>query len=122
MSPTGKLLSLFNEALSVFLGGLLVLLAISVRCSVPARSGVWIGAVVLLWGVRSAVRPARGTPRGQVIVRAASLILAGLFVVVATRLSLRHFPPLLCATGAVLALRDMAGVVYFALAPAARAG
>jgi hypothetical protein len=121
MTSTSKVLSLFIEVLFVLLGSLLVLLALSGRYSVPGRTGVWIGAAVLFWGIRSAVRPARGAPRGLAISRAASLFLAGLFVIAATWFSFRYFPTLLCATGVVLALRGMAGVVYFALSLAARA-
>jgi hypothetical protein len=121
MTSTSKVLSLFIEVLFVLLGSLLVLLALSGRYSVPGRTGVWIGAAALFWGIRIAVRPARRAPRGLAMSRAASLFLAGLFVIAATWFSFRYFPTLLCATGVVLALRGMVGVVYFALSPAARA-
>ncbi len=121
MSPFDRMLSLVYEMIFVCLGGLLALLAISGRYGVPSRSAIWVGAVMLLWGIRAATRPARGLGRWMAMARAASLILAGLLVMAATRLSFRYFPTLLFATGAVLALRGVAGAIYFALAPA-RAG
>ncbi|MFZ3217365.1 MAG: hypothetical protein WA192_15005 [Candidatus Acidiferrales bacterium] len=106
--PTPRnLFQLLSEFIVLLLGALLILLAASGRIGIPERPAgvVALGAVFIFWGVRAATRPATKTAYLETIVRAASLALVGVFILVVPFVPATRAPLLFILAGAVLVLR-----------------
>jgi len=115
MLTAQRLMGLLAEMLLLLLGALLILLAATGRYSVPARSPGWLalGAFLIYWGLRGWMRRAASRePPGQAAVRAGSLVLVGVVMLVVIRAPFGHTAELLLAAGAVLALRGILGAVF----------
>jgi hypothetical protein len=116
MQSTAGLFRLLNEFIVLLLGALLILLAASHRIALPSRTGMWLGlgAALILWGLRTGMRPAPKSPPEHSAIRGGSLILVGLMIVATPLVPMRHEALLLALAGGVLLLRGLLGSVLLA--------
>jgi len=105
---------LLSELIVFMLGALLILLAISGRVGLPARPAalVALGAFLVYWGVRAAIKPEPGLVRYESRTRAASLVLVGLSILAILMVPLRLAPVMLGIAGAVLVLRGLLSATF----------
>lgn len=119
----GSLFTLLSEfILLLLLGALIALLALSGRAHVRAHPDALAiaGVIVLYWGARSWARRPAKTSRGEVYIRAASLLMVGALIIAA---ALRPSPGsvwLLAIAGGVLVARGLAGAALVILENRAR--
>jgi hypothetical protein len=113
MNPA-KLFRLLSEFLMFLLGGLLVLLAVTGRVGRPARPGgfIFLGAVLVYWGLRGWMRAKQGKPRFLQITQAVSLALLGAAVVGISLAGVQYTALLLGVAGVSLVLRGLLGALY----------
>jgi hypothetical protein len=103
---------LLSELIMVLLGTLLVLLAVSGRFGLPRPALlVALGAFLVYWGVRAAVKPAPGLRPYESRTRAL-LALVGLSVLAIPMLPLRLASVMLGAAGAILVLRGLLNAIF----------
>ncbi len=114
MAIPQNLFKLLSEFIVLLLGALLILLSISGRIGLPAGpvALVALGVVFVYWGARAGMRPDAKTPRLEARIRAGSLALVGIAVLVIPFLSVRYAPLLLSVAGSVLVLRGLLGAVF----------
>ena len=107
MATPSNLFRLLSEFILPLLGALLILLAATGRIGLPARPGgvVALGAISIFWGVRAATRPAAKAARLETMIRASSLALVGVFILVVPFVAARHASRLFVLAGGVLVLR-----------------
>ncbi|MGH9746119.1 MAG: hypothetical protein ACRD59_08425 [Candidatus Acidiferrales bacterium] len=131
MQSTANLFRLLNEFIMLLLGALLVLLAASHRIALPERSGMWfaLGAALILWGLRTGMRPAPKVARKAMTtaalhsspehaaIRGGSLVLVGIMIVTIPLVPLRYEALLLALAGGVLVLRGLLGSVLLVRSP-----
>jgi len=104
---------LLSELIVMLLGALLVLLAISGRVGLPRPALiVALGAFLVYWGVRAAIKPEPGLQVRESRTRAASLTLVGLSLLAIPMLPLRFAPVMLGIAGAVLVLRGLLSAIF----------
>ena len=110
---TANLFRLLNEFIMLLLGALLILLAASQRIGLPSRPGLWygLGAILILWGLRTGMRPVSKAANEHAAIRGGSLILVGLIILGVPLVSLRYEAVLLALAGGVLVLRGLLGSV-----------
>jgi hypothetical protein len=113
MKPA-RLLQILSELVMLVLGLLLVLLALSERFVVPRGLALWVilGALMMIWGLRTWVRRGRSTrpsARAMQFVRSGSLVLAGAAMIAMTWMPLGSSRPMLMVVGGVLAARGLVG-------------
>jgi len=113
MQSTASLFRLLNEFIVLLLGALLVLLATSHRVALPARTGMWVGlgAALILWGLRTGMRPEPKSSSEHAAIRGGSLILVGLMIIAVPLVPMHYEPLLLALAGGVLVLRGLLGSV-----------
>jgi len=114
--PTVKPATLFqflNEFIILLLGALLIVLAISGRIGLPGSpfALALLGLVLIYWGIRALLRKEAEASRQQANLRAASLVVVGLFVFAIPFLPVRYAETLLELAGGVLVLRALVGSV-----------
>jgi hypothetical protein len=116
MPTTAQLFRLLHEMVFVLLGGLLLVMAASGYFAVPGRSMAWlfVGVILIYWGLRAWARPDRGAPRWQAGLRGGSLVLVGALMLGMAWLPSRFSAALLGAAGAALVLRGLANALLFA--------
>jgi len=107
MATPNNLFRLLSEFIVLLLGALLILLAATGRIGLPTRPGgvVALGAIFIFWGVRAATRPAAKAARVETMIRAGSLALVGILILVVPFVPERHAPQLFILAGGVLVLR-----------------
>ncbi len=122
MLTPSQIFALFNEIVFVFLGALLILVALTGRFAHPGHSKFWIilGVVLFYWALRIWMRRTGAQPRWTLRVRAGSLALVGALVLAIAWLPFSYGAPLLAASGCVLALRGVLSAVLLARAPRTR--
>src|ERR1700722_2648880 len=104
---------LLSELIMMLLGALLILLAISGRFGLPRPVLlVGLGAFLIYWGVRAAIKPEPGLRPYESRTRAASLGLVGLSVLAIPMLPLRLTPVMLGTAGAILLLRGPLSAIF----------
>jgi hypothetical protein len=113
MPSTASLFRLLNEFIVLLLGALLVLLAASHRVALPSRTGMWIGlgAALILWGLRTGMRPEPKSSTEHAAIRGGSLILVGLMIIAIPLVPMHYESLLLALAGGVLVLRGLLGSV-----------
>jgi hypothetical protein len=113
---------LLSELVMMLLGALLILLAASGRFGLPRPAPlVALGAFLVYWGVRAAIKPEQGLPLYESRTRAASLALVGVAVLAIPMLPLRLASVMLGAAGVVLVLRGLLSAI-FSLRPDGQGG
>lgn len=104
---------LLSELIMMLLGALLILLAISGRFGLPRPALlVALGAFLIYWGVRAAIKPEPGLRSYESRTRAASLGLVGLSVLAIPMLPFRLAPVMLGTAGAILLLRGLLSAIF----------
>ena len=104
---------LLSELIVMLLGALLILLAISGRFGLPRPALlVALGAFLIYWGVRAAIKPEPGLRPYESRTRAASLGLVGLSVLAIPMLPFRLAPVMLGTAGAILLLRGLLSALF----------
>jgi len=108
---TDRLLRVVVELLFVFLGALVIWLGLTGHIFFNRRSLGWlgVGVILVLWGARGLYKPAKFLSRGENWVRALSLVLLGVVMLVISRVAFELVGPLLAVAGLVLALRGVLG-------------
>lgn len=108
-----QLLRLFIEVVFLLLGGLVVWLGITNHIFFDRRAASWlvVSIVLILWGIRTAYKPAKSWSRGERWTRGISLILLGLILLTISRVPFVWVGPLLAVGGTLLVLRGIAGSV-----------
>lgn len=116
MQSTAALFRLLNEFIILLLGALLILLAATHRLSLPARTGMWfgLGAALILWGLRTEMRPLPKSSPEHSAIRGGSLILVGLMIIAIPLVPMHYEALLLALAGGVLVLRGLLGSVLLA--------
>jgi len=111
--PTANPFRLLSELIVMLLGSLLILLAISGRVDLP-RPAVFVGlgAFVVYWGIRAAIKPEPGLRLRESRTRAASLALVGLSILAIPVLPVRFALVMLGIAGTVLVLRGLLSAVF----------
>jgi hypothetical protein len=104
---------LLSELIVMLLGALLILLAISRRVGMPRPAPlVVLGAFLVYWGVRAAIKPEAGLRLHESRTRAASLALVGLSVLAIPMLPPGLAPAMLGIAGTVLVLRGLVSAIF----------
>ena len=113
MQTTAGLFRLLNEFIMLLLGALLILLAASRRIGLPSKPTLWyaLGAILILWGLRTGMRPVSKAAHEHAAIRGGSLILVGLIILGVPLVSLHYEALLLALAGGVLVLRGLLGSV-----------
>ena len=97
----------------LLLGALLILLATSGRVGLPRPAlFVALGAFLVYWGVRAAIKPEPGLRSHESRTRAASLGIVGLSVLTIPMLPPQFAPMMLGIAGAVLVLRGLLSAIF----------
>lgn len=114
-----QLVEVLSEVMFVFLGLLLVWVAITGAVYFDRQSGYWIalGAFLVYWGLRGWLGAGRYVRGWQHRVRGGSLVLVGAMMLAMAALPIAHATVLLGAAGGILVLR---GVLNAALVLRAR--
>jgi hypothetical protein len=108
-----EFVEVLSETMFVFLGLLLVWVAISGAVFFDRRSGYWIalGAFLVYWGLRAWLGAGRYVSRWQHRVRGGSLALVGAMMLGIAWAPFEYVPALLGAAGAILVLRGVLNAV-----------
>ncbi len=111
MLTTANLFGLLTEFIILLLGALLILIALTRPVVVPARPVVVIllGGVFIFWAARAWSRAAPNAGRLETGVRAGSMGVVGILLIVTPLLSLRHANVPFAIAGGVLAIRGIVG-------------
>ena len=125
MVSPAKLFRLLNELVFIFLGVLLLWVAVTGRYFFNRRATTWVGlgAFLIYWGLRTWWRTSRSPQqpsrreRAAAAVRASSLALLGAMMLGIAWLPFPWVAPLLGAAGSILLLRGMVSVVLVARIP-----
>jgi hypothetical protein len=114
MAKQINLFRLLSEFIVMLLGALLILLAVTGRIGLPARPTglVALGVLFLYWGLRAGMRRETQTNRWESLIRAGSLMLVGLIVVVIQFVPFRYTSLLFALAGSFLILRGILGAVF----------
>jgi hypothetical protein len=119
MLKPANLFRMMTEMIFVLLGCLLVWLGLNNRfmLNFNPRSPAWLGlgAVLVYWGARAwmkTARTARTSERTVVRVGGASLVLVGFIMFGLAVVEFRWVGTALAITGAIVALRGLAGAVF----------
>jgi hypothetical protein len=109
MLRTQQLVEVLSEVMFVFLGLLLVWVALAGAVFFDRRSGYWIalGAFLVYWGLRAWLGAGRYVSRWQHRVRGGSLALVGAMMLGVAWAPFGYVPGLLGAAGAILVLRGI---------------
>ncbi|HXX19235.1 MAG TPA: hypothetical protein VEJ46_07515 [Candidatus Acidoferrum sp.] len=113
MLKPATLFQLLGEFIVLLLGALLIVLAFSGRVGLPGRplALTLLGVVLVYWGIRASLRREPDAHPQQAHIRAGSLVLVGLLVLVIPLLPVRYADRLLELAGGVLVLRGILGGV-----------
>jgi hypothetical protein len=113
------LFGLLSEFTVLLLGGFLIVWALAGRIGVPASPTVLmiLGAVFIYWSLRNWMRKEPPAARLKTHLRAGSLVIVGLLIVMIPFARLRDTRLLLGAAGVVLVLRGLV-VAGLSLRPA----
>ena len=113
MQTPANLFRLLNEFIMLLLGAMLILLSASNRIGLPSRPALWyaLGAALVIWGLRTGMRPVSKAANEHAAIRGGSLILVGLIILGVPLVSLRYEAVLLALAGGVLVLRGLLGSV-----------
>ena len=111
MAAPVNLFRLLNEFIVLLLGALLVLLVATRTMGLPSHPGVLIvlGFVFVFWAARAWARPAPGELQLLTGVRAGSLGVVGILLIVIPLLALERANLLIGVAGAVLVVRGLIG-------------
>jgi hypothetical protein len=109
-----NLFRFLNEFIVMLLGALLILLSMTGRIGLPSHPGglVALGVLFLYWGLRAGMRREAQMNRWESLIRAGSLILVGLIVVVIQFVPFRYTSLLFALAGSFLILRGILGAVF----------
>jgi hypothetical protein len=111
MAPRFQLFGPLNEIIVFLLGAMMLLLAMTGRFSLPARPMAWmvLGVFLIYWGARAWIASRSAGSRWHAALRAGSLAVVGLIMLLMAWLPVHHMGLLLGIAGAVLVLRGLAG-------------
>jgi hypothetical protein len=113
MLTPGRLFLLINELINVLLGCLLAWMGLSGHFFFDPRSYGWIAlsAVVILWGLRTLVRPGQWWARWQNLTRGLSLALVGVIMITIARAPFAWAGRLLAIAGLLLVIRGIVSTI-----------
>jgi hypothetical protein len=108
-----RLLRLMVELIFLLLGGIVVWLGLTGHIFFDRRKPAWIllAVVLVVWGLRAIVRPDRQSSSAESWIRALSLVLLGVAMLLIWRVPFSWVGPLLAAGGAALALRGLVNTI-----------
>src|SRR5215831_12174287 len=109
MPSRSNLLLLLSEMTVLLLGSVLILLALTKTLGIPASPAAMIilGAVLIYWALRAWMRREPAAARLQTHVRAGSLAIVGLLVIMIPLFPLHDVNLLVTVAGAVLIVRGL---------------
>ena len=115
MPTTANLFGLLTEFIILLLGALLILIALTRPIVVPSRplAVVLMGAVFIFWAARAWSRAAPNAGRLEAGVRAGSMAVVGILLIVTPLLSLRQANVPFAIAGGVLAVRGIVGAALY---------
>jgi hypothetical protein len=114
MPPSINPFRLLSEFIVFLLGALLVVLALSGRVRLPTQPAglIALGALLVFWGVRRAIKPEPGLRLYDSRIRAGSLALVGLALLSIPMMPWRLAPTMLGVAGIILVVRGLLGAIF----------
>jgi hypothetical protein len=114
MPPSINPFRLLSEFIVFLLGALLVVLALSGRVRLPTQPAglIALGALLVFWGVRRAIKPEPGLRLYDSRIRAGSLALVGLALLSIPMIPWRLAPTMLGVAGIILVVRGLLGAIF----------